>query len=277
MLAANAGLPRRHPVGVLKVISECATRSGVGMVADRLSIGAVAGLVLITALAGCTTTVAADGNSASGSPEAAPPAEGTSAPALVEVLCGADLGLSLSSDTVAATSSGVAVRVTSEASAGAYLNYGLGGDPMPATPATWMLAAPPGELHLSCSTLDHQGTEVAVTVVDPDHHWSDRKLADFGCPIGGIPGWVVSGGTGATPEEAVTNLIAKSTAYGVSPTLTRSEHAEIGYPDAPSQTWIIGTTDTTYMTAVVAQSGSNYTADPDALCEASPWATASDA
>lgn len=259
------------------MVSQRATRSGVGIVANRLTIGAFAGLVLITASAGCATTVAAGGNSASGSPGVPPPTEGTSAPALVEVLCDADLGLSVSSDTVAATSSGVAVRVTSEAPAGAYLNYGLGGDPMPATPETWMLAAPPGELHLWCSTLDHEGAEVAVTVVDPDHHWSDRTLADFGCPIGGMPGWVVSGGTGATPEEAVTNLIANFTASGVSPSLTRSEHAEIGYPDASSQTWIIGRADTTYMTAVVAQSGSNYTAYPDALCEASHWATASDA
>jgi len=277
VLATNAGLPRRHPVAVLIVISECATRSGVGIVASRLSIGTVAGLVLITALAGCATTVAAGGNSASGSPGAPPPNDGTSAPALVEVLCDADLSVSVSSDTVAATSSGVALRVTSEAPAGAYLNYGLGGDPMPATPETWMLAAPPGELHLWCSTLDHEGAEVAVTVVDPDHHWSDRTLADFGCPIGGMPYWVVSAGTGATPEEAVTNLIAKFTASGVSPTLTRSEHAEIGYPDASNQTWIIGTADTTYMTAVVAQSGSNYTANPDALCVASPWTTAPDA
>jgi len=209
--------------------------------------------------------------------EGATPADGKAAPTVVDVLCDANLALRVSSDTVAATASGVAVRVTSEAPAGAYLNYGLGGDPMPASPETWMLAAPPGELQLSCSTLGHEGAVVTVAVVDPGHFWSDLTLADLGCPIGGMPGWAVSGGTGATPEEAIADLIANFTALGASPTLTRSEHAAIGYPGAANQTWIIGATDTTYMTAVVTGSGTNYSAFPDALCEASPWPTAANA
>jgi len=205
------------------------------------------------------------------------PADGMAAPTLVEAICDAELGLGVSSDAVAATSSGVAVRVTSEAPAGAYLNYGWGGDPMPATPETWTLAAPPGPLQLSCSTLDHQGAEVVVTVVDPNGYWSDQTVADFGCTIGAMPGWADPGGAGATPEGAVTDLIANFTAAGASPTLTRSERAETGYPDAQRQTLILGTADTTYMTAVVTPSGSQYAADPDALCQASPWATAHDA
>lgn len=38
--------------------------------------------------------------------------------------------------------------------------------------------------------------------------------------------------------------------------------------------WIIGTADATYMTAVVTGSGTSYSAFPDLLCEARPWATA---
>jgi hypothetical protein len=44
---------------------------------------------------------------------------------------------------------------------------------MPDAAQTWTLAAPPGELRLSCSTLDHQGAEVVVDVVDPHGYWSN--------------------------------------------------------------------------------------------------------
>jgi hypothetical protein len=200
--------------------------------------------------------------------------DGTAAPTVVDVLCDANFTLRVSSDTVAATASGVAVRVTSEAPEGAYLNFGLGGDPMPASPETWMLAAPAGELQLSCSTLEHEGAVVNVIVVDPDHHWSDQTLDGLGCPVRGIPSWVVSGGTGATPEDAVAQLIANFTEHGASPTLTRYEYAQIGYLDTSNQTWIIGTADATHMTAVVTESGAEYQASPEVLCVASPWTAA---
>jgi len=204
-----------------------------------------------------------------------------SAPTRVDVLCGADLALSVSDDVVAATAAGVAVQVTSEAPAGAYLNYGWpgggGGDGMPEAAQTWTLAAPPGELRLSCSTLDRQGAEVVVDVVDPHGYWSDLTLADLGCPLGGMPSWAVAGGTGATAQEAVDDLIAKFDDAGTSQVLTRAEHAGIGYPDAPTQTWILGNAGTTYMTARVTDTGSGFTADPDALCRPSPWVTEPDA
>lgn len=205
----------------------------------------------------------------SGEPSHSP--DGTTAPTVVDVLCDANFTLRVSSDTVAATTSGVAVRVTSEAPAGAYLNYGFGGDPLPASPETWVLPAPPGELQLSCSTLDQEGAVANVTVVDPDHVWSVQTLAGLGCPIGGMPSWAVSAGTGATPEDAVAQLIANFTDFGVSPTLTRFEHAQIGYAETSNQTWIVGTADSTHMTAVVTESGAGYSAMPDSLCTASPW------
>jgi hypothetical protein len=182
--------------------------------------------------------------------------------------------LQVSSDTVAATASGVAVRVTSEAPAGAYLNYGFGGELMPASPETWMLAAPVGEFQMSCSTLEQEGAVVSVGVVDPGHHWSDRTPASLGCPIGGVPSWAVSGGTGATPEDAVAQLIANFTDAGVSPALTRFEHAQSGYPETSNQTWVIGTADATFMTAVVTEVDTGYSAEPDFLCAASPWTAA---
>ncbi len=200
-----------------------------------------------------------------------------SAPAHVDVLCDADLALSVSGEVVAATAAGVAVQVTSEAPAGAYLNYawsgGGGGGGTPNAAQTWMLAAPPGKLRLSCSTLDREGAEVVVDVVDPHEYWSDLTLADLGCPLGGMPSWAVSAGTGETAQEAVDDLISKFEDVGTSPAVTRAEHAEIGYPDAPTQTWILGNAGTTYMTAMVTDTGSGYTADPDALCRPSPWAT----
>lgn len=196
-------------------------------------------------------------------------------PAVVDVLCDANLAVQVSSDAVAATASGVAVRVTSEAPVGAYLNYGFGGDPMPASPETWMLAAPPGELHLGCSTLEQEGALTTVLVVDPGRYWSDQTLAERGCPVGGQPGWAVRGGDGATPEEAVAQVLANFAEAGVSPTLARYEHAYLGYPDASSPTWIIGTADETYATVMVNESGSSYIASPDYLCVPSPWTVSS--
>ena len=199
------------------------------------------------------------------------PTSSSAAPSMVEVHCGEDLSLRVSSPTVTATSSGVAVRVTSEAAEGACLNYGLGGDELPATAEVWTLAAPPGDMQLSCSTLAEEGPELVVTVTDPDGHWSPLTLGELGCVVSGMPGWVVEGGSGATAREAIDALAASFAEAGVTPALTRSMRAAIGYTGGATQTWIVGTAETPTMTAVVMEKDGIYKAWPDALCAPGPW------
>ncbi len=186
---------------------------------------------------------------------------------MLEASCGADTALTAPATQVAASPVGVAMGVSSTAAAGA-------------TPRRQ--ARRPGRSRLrraSCSshvrppTPDRQGAHVAVAVVDPHGYWSDLTLDDLGCALGGTPGWIAGGGTGATPEDAIRDLLSKLGTAGMSPDPARFERAAIGYPDSPHQTWILGTADSTYMTAAVTRSGSTYTADPDLLCEPAQWST----
>jgi len=187
------------------------------------------------------------------------------------VHCGSDLVLSVSAEAVAATAEGVPLLVSSDAPAGAYLTYEYGGDELPATAQTWNLTPPPGEWTLSGMTLELEGPEVAVTVVDPFGFWNDATLEDFGCEIGGMPSWAISGASGATPEEAIEGLMAQFNDGGHEPALTRAVHAEAGYPEAASQEWILGSDDATDVVAVVDESESGYFAWPDAICVSVPW------
>jgi len=54
-------------------------------------------------------------------------------------------------------------------------------------------------------------------------------------------------------------------------------HASGHEERAALSTAVGGTVDATYMTSVVTESGSGYSADPDALRQPSPWATDSSA
>ena len=110
-----------------------------------------------------------------------------------------------------------------------------------------------------------------MTVVDPNEYWSPNTTDDYGCPIAAIADWATEPGEGATAEEAVAQLIDHHNAWGDATVMTRSEHAEMGYPDASPQTWIIGTEDTTHMTAWVSDTGSGFLASPEAICAQNPW------
>ena len=222
-------------------------------------VAAVAALTLVAS--GCATTSAETGS----------PVPTFAAAESVEVMCDKDLVLTVSAPAVAATSAGVAVRVTSEAPEGAYLNYGTGGDAMPSEPATWILASPPGDLTLSCSTLEKEGQPVTVTVTDPHAYWSDATLDELGCPLGGMPSWAMGGASGSTAEEAVAGLAANFNAQADGPAMTRWDRAFIGYADNPHQSWVLGTADETRMTAIVIGSGGSFESFPEAICQANPW------
>ena len=251
---------------------------------NRLVAGGILCAALAAVLAGCAPAGAGDPVSASPeapsvslSPVTSPSPEVTALPTVqpvaLEVFCDADLVLHVSSDTVSATSAGVPLLVSSEAPAGTYLTHDSGGDPLPASPETWMFTTPPGPLHFSCFDFeaDVEGATVAVTVVDPKHYWTDTSLAVYGCHDFSIVDWAIGPAAGATPEEAVENLIASFTDFGTSRELTRREHAEIGYPDAATQTWVIGSSDAPSMTAQVWEAGAGYEAGADAVCEGGAW------
>lgn len=206
------------------------------------------------------------------SPSSSPvPSSSASGVATLEVLCDEDLNLIVSSPAVDATAGGVELVVTSEAPTGAYLNYGIGGDELPTETATWLLAVPPGEMTLSCSTLEQEGDVVTVAVTDPDGYWSTKTLEEFGCPIAGIPDWAISAGSGDTTAAALAELADNANEIGQEPRLTRWERAAIGYPEAETQIWILGSDDETQITAMVNTKGGTVYAGPDMLCEPSPW------
>jgi len=204
-------------------------------------------------------------------PEPSPTPTPTVEPVALEVHCDEDLVLTVSSETVTATPTGVPLLVSSDAPAGAYLNHTTGGDPLPATPTMWMLTAAPGALTLHCSTLEAEGAVVEVTVVDPNGYWSNATLEELGCPMGGIPSWAIEAGEGDTAHEAIEALMANFNEGGRNPEMTRGMHAGLGYPEAADQAWILGNDRTTEIKAVVTKTGSGFTAWPDWMCEPTPW------
>jgi hypothetical protein len=191
----------------------------------------------------------------------------TAAPAKVAVSC-SPKGLTVSGDTVAATSAGVVVSVSSTLPKGSYLSYqwssGGGGEPLPATTATWTLLAPPGILTLACQLPNGSpGTPQTVTVTDPQNVWSSQTLADLGCGAGGSLSWAGPPGSGSTPAAAVQGLLPTLSIDRPGVTVAR---AAIGYRDATTQTWIASADGTPYMSIVASPVGSSFMAAPDTLC-----------
>lgn len=248
----------------------------------RFVVGAIAGVVLAAGLAGCAPAGAGVSASPappspSATPSATPSASPSPSPTVtvdaqpLEVLCDADLVTHVSSETVTATSAGVPLLVSSEAPAGTYLVHNYGGDELPASPETWILTIEPGPLTLGCFKDDVDGPEVTVTIADPGGYFSTTTLAGYGCDRGGLVDWAFGPATGATPEEAVTNLVAGFGEFGTRRELTRWEHADVGYRDAAIQTWVIGSDASPDITAQVMKSGSGYQAFADAICAGGTW------
>jgi hypothetical protein len=182
-------------------------------------------------------------------------------------------GITVSGSTVAATSAGVVLSVSSTMPAGSYLNFswpdGGEGEPMPTSPAgaSWTLSVPPGPLKLSCTAPGDDpkpGATQVVTVTDPDGVWRSTTLADLGCRNGGELDWGGAPGSGSSPEAAANDLLPRFDTAGRTFTVTR---AAIGYPDASRQTWIASSSDgKAYLVIDVDPSSSGFTAYPDSLC-----------
>ena len=247
--------------------------------------GIVCGAVAV-ALAGCAPAGAGDPVSASpslaptSSPVSSPSSSPTPTPTptvdpvALEVFCDADLVLHVSSDTVTATSAGVPLLVSSEAPPGTYLTYDFAGDELPASPETWMFTNGPGTLHLACwdPATDVKSAEVEVAIVDPHGYWSAATLEDYGCSSGAEVDWAIPPATGATPEEAIKGLIANFSDVGTRNSLTRWEHAEIGYPEA-RQHWILGSAESPAISAFITDIGTGFQATADGLCDPGAWLT----
>lgn len=187
----------------------------------------------------------------------------------LEVACSAT-GLTVSADTVEATPSGVPVSVSSTAASGTYLNIGWDGggqgDPAPRSSEEWTVPAPPGELTIWCSNPGKEWPAERVHVIDPRGHWRPTTLSDAGCPPGAMPSWVVGPGRGATAEEAVKDLLAAMTgADWASATVAL---APVGYPQAPTQTWIVSLSGRPEISVLVKSVGPVFEASPDAFCHA---------
>ncbi len=174
---------------------------------------AVASTLLMSACAAGMPRAPVSGQ-AGGESSAARARPPSAAPARLDVSCSPD-GLKVSGRAVTATSSGVVLRMNSSAAAGTYLNIawdggddGGSGAPVPAGPAVWTLAAPPGELRPSCSTTAKQGPESAVTVSDPGGYWRRTTVADLGCAPGATPSWAIDPrGRGPSAEAAVRDMV----------------------------------------------------------------------
>ena len=237
---------------------------------SRTLVMVVLGVVVAVVVGAAGAAFAARGDA----PQPPVAAASTSASELT-VAC-SPTGITVSAPAVAATPDGVVVRVSSTMPAGAYLNYlwsgagveagGGGGQAMPPAPATWTLLAPPGTLTLSCtSTGDPAPRAVArVTVTDPGAHWRAATLEELGCASGGVLDWAGPAGSGATPEAAATELLARfapERARGL--TVSR---ADIGYPEAASQVWLASAEGTPYLSIGISPQGSGFSASPEMFC-----------
>jgi hypothetical protein len=135
---------------------------------------------------------------------------------------------------IAAAPDGVHVDVADETGDRfTYLNFGLGGDPAPATPTERVLAWPPSSYHLSCSHgQDGVADEpVILTVVDPEGYYEAVDAeAVLGCVFTGQADGPVT--TGATGREAADAYVAQ---YVPGATLTLAA----GYREDPSRGYLL--------------------------------------
>ena len=260
----------------------------VGLVRSRVVVGAAVGAAVLLGLAGCAPAGLVGGNSGSPSPSGSPTSPPPSVPPVVtpspgvttasdplEIFCDENLELHASSETVTATSAGVPLLVSSEAPAGSYLTSDFGGDALPTAPELWTYTMAPGALTLTCwdPETDVSGAPLEILIVDPAGYWQEATLEDFGCPRGAIPSWAIGDATGATEEEAVTNLVAKFNELHPERPYTRFEPAHIGYVDQEPQTWLVGTAYGPQLTALVYGTGSSFRAGPDGMCQGGTWTT----
>jgi hypothetical protein len=191
----------------------------------------------------------------------------------VDVAC-TPQGITVSGKSVAATRAGVVLRVSNGTTAGTYLNYtygsgGGGGNAVPVTAASWVLLAPPGELHLSCSRSDWEPAGVVVNVTDPEKLWRKRTLAEEGC----LPGPILdfgSAGHGSTAAGAAQSLLEiEGAPHGgmLSGPGRSARRAAVSYPDAAQQVWLlVDASGRPRMAAEVYQNGNEFVASPEQIC-----------
>lgn len=90
-------------------------------------------------------------------------------------------------------------------------------------------------------------------------------MSDLGCPPGVTPGWAIPGpGVGATPEDAVKDLLASMT--GPDWSRATAARAQVGYPQAPVQTWIVSLSGRPEISVTVTAAGASFEALPDTCC-----------
>jgi hypothetical protein len=177
--------------------------------------------------------------------------------------------------TVTAGPAGVEVVVEDQMSTpGSYLTYTSagpnGGDAMAEMerPATY--AFPPVRLTLGCASppgMDDTGS-VVIELQDPDEYWRPSTLDDHGCAPGGAgPSWAVSAGSGDTPEAAVDDLLVNfAGATEIDVANLTAEPAPSGYVGSDIQTWVGLRRGSPYVSILVTDLGTSYSAYPDSFC-----------
>ena len=205
---------------------------------------------------------------------------GHEVPSQVAVKCSPD-GTSVSTRAMTTRTAGVVLVVSSTMGPKAYLNCSsdgsgsfAGGEPVSRRQAHWVLPLAPGTATLACTSggRGDAAHSVHLQVLDPSGFWRGDALARAGCdPSGGQPSWVAGlHETAPTARGAVQRMIeafeqlAKS--QGNVRTYT-SRPARIGYPAAPTETWVVSQNgDAAFTVDEVTHVRNGYTASPDALC-----------
>jgi hypothetical protein len=229
------------------------------------SMALVAATFLVPGTAGCA-------EAAKSAPVAA-----TSAPQVLEVVCG-KTGTSISTPRIVAAADGVHLRVRDESGgSGTYLGYTYGegfggGDPAGPGTISRVLSMPPGPGRLQCShdNGDKKDRAVAIEVLDPAGYWKSGGLAALGCtsPERSLIDWVHPFGGGSTAGEALADLARPMN------TPVTSERVQNGYAEAAGQTYVLRRSGLPWATALVTRSGPNaYSAELGSLCGHAPGKT----
>lgn len=187
-------------------------------------------------------------------------------------------GIEVSARQVAVTPEGATFTVSSSMPKGAYLNfagngYG-GGDPLPTGPSRVTRPIPPGALTLSC-TLNGDPEPAAIAtieLVDPNGYWRGTDGLDCNGP-GGVYDWKGTfSGEAPTEEAAVQEVVQAFADFNADKGVGRLEatRVEIGYIEAPAQTWMIFEDGEPYLTVLTTPTSTGYRALPDSPCSA--WA-----
>lgn len=206
------------------------------------------------------------------------PKQPSGLPDAARVTCSTS-GIHLDATEIQARPAGVLLVVSSTLPKGSYLTYSStgggdsGGEPLPEETQNRHLSLGPGTVTLGCDPVGQMGhgPRAQLRVTDPSGYWrTDQELRRAGCDYGnGIAEWISTySKTGSTAKEAAEAVAAEfaRSSQGRGSSFT-AQPATVGYVQAPTQTWLIKRDGRSYVTVLVHQRMTNYSALPDARCD----------